>query len=426
MPAGRVLATQQARDAASQLLALTGPVKQQVQRILQQGNILADPNRWNGGLAGRWRNDWDQDANHLCQTVAKLDELEHRAHQVIEDIFRAGTGPFDAAELATVHNPGGDVDGGAILKGNEPTRAKQILNGLPAGDRTAFKKLLEDSRSPEEAAYLWKALAAGHSLAQIEQFDAAIHPRGSDPRWLAGHLAPDISGSANRGYPNVSFASYQGQTFGSLDTQGWDVYDQGKPGDCVAASTIIAQASVDPILMYQLTTGGRADGDDSPEAFHSRLQALYIAQYREGQRAEIPWWKSILTNPNSSVYPKVDAGLGEKGENLLANQDLGSTTGSTYEYVGLDNTTDRQNAVSRIEQAVDSGRPVPIDVTSGSGAGHQLVIMARDGDRLAVYNPWGYTTWVTESQFVNNQLGSLTGTGGDGTMQTADGLELPQ
>lgn len=426
MPTGRVLATQQARDAAKELLALTETVKERMGRVLQQGGVLADHNRWNGGLAGRWRKDWDQDANHLCQTVAKLDELEHRAHQVIEDIFRAGAGPFDAAELATVHNPGGDVDGGAILKGNEPTRAKQILNGFPAGDRAAFEKLLEDSRSPEEAAYLWKALAAGHSLAQIEQFDAAIHSHGSDPHWLAGHLTPDMSGSVNPGYPNVSFASYQGQTFRSLDPQEWDIYDQGKPGDCVAASTIIAQASVDPILMHQLTTGGRADGDDNPEAFHSRLQALYIAQYQEGQHADIPWLQSILTDPNSLVYPKADAGLGEKGENLLANQDLGPTTGSTYEYVGLNNTTDRRNAVSRIEQAVDSGRPVPIDVTNGSDKAHQLVIMARDGDRLEVYNPWGYTTWVTESQFVNNQLGSLANAGGGGTMKTAYGLELPR
>jgi hypothetical protein len=136
--------------------------------------------------------------------------------------------------------------------------------------------------------------------------------------------------------------------------------------------------------------------------------------------------ESILTDPNSLVYPKVDAGLREKGVNLLANQDLGPTTGSIYEYVGLHNATDRQNAVSRIEEAVDSGKPVPIDVTDGSKNGHQLVIMARDGDRLAVYNPWGYTAWVTESQFVNNQLGSLTSAGGDGTLKTANGLELPR
>jgi hypothetical protein len=74
---------------------------------------------------------------------------------------------------------------------------------------------------------------------------------------------------------------------------------------------------------------------------------------------------------------------------------------------------------------VDEGKPVPIDVTNGK-EGHQMMITGRDGDKLEVYNPWGYTSWVSESQFVNSQLGSLTTNGGDGSLKTADGLELPQ
>lgn len=99
MPAGRVLATQQAKDAANQMLALAGPVKQQVGRVLQYGSILADPHRWDGGLAGKWRNDWDQDANRLRQIAAKLEELEHRAQQVIDDIFKADSTTPGAATL---------------------------------------------------------------------------------------------------------------------------------------------------------------------------------------------------------------------------------------------------------------------------------------------------------------------------------------
>jgi hypothetical protein len=43
-----------------------------------------------------------------------------------------------------------------------------------------------------------------------------------------------------------------------------------------------------------------------------------------------------------------------------------------------------------------------------------------------VYNPWGYTVWVSENQFVNNDLSAITTTAGDGEYKTADGLELPQ
>lgn len=42
MATGRILATQQARDAANQLLALTQPVKNQVRRVLRHGGILTD------------------------------------------------------------------------------------------------------------------------------------------------------------------------------------------------------------------------------------------------------------------------------------------------------------------------------------------------------------------------------------------------
>jgi RHS repeat-associated protein len=124
MPAGRVLATQQARDAAKQLLALTGSVKEKVGRVLQQGNILADPTHWGGGLAGKWRNDWGPDTNQLNQAAAKLDELEHRAHQVVEDIFKADSGGDASAGVA-----GGRGDGGRgpvtvddpVLRGVPPT-----------------------------------------------------------------------------------------------------------------------------------------------------------------------------------------------------------------------------------------------------------------------------------------------------------------
>jgi hypothetical protein len=80
------------------LLALTGRVKEQVGTVLQQGDILAEPHRWDGPRAGKWRHDWGQDANHLRQTAAKLDELERRAQQVIDNIFKADSAPPGAVK----------------------------------------------------------------------------------------------------------------------------------------------------------------------------------------------------------------------------------------------------------------------------------------------------------------------------------------
>lgn len=120
MPAGRVLATQLARDAAKQLLALTGTVKEKVGRVLQQGNILADPNHWGGGLAGKWRNDWGSDTNQLNQAAAKLDELEHRAHQVVEDIFRADSGGDGSRAAGLVGGRGSATVDDPVLRGVPP------------------------------------------------------------------------------------------------------------------------------------------------------------------------------------------------------------------------------------------------------------------------------------------------------------------
>jgi hypothetical protein len=158
MPTGRVLATQQAREAAKQLLALTGSVKEQVRRVLQQGGILADPTHWGGGLAGKWRNDWGPDTNQLNQVAAKLDELEHRAHQVVEDIFKADDAPPSAVALATASDPGGDhvrdvgqipipgpppnppTDPGAGKHGSDPwyTRGDDLITRGLARDAALF------------------------------------------------------------------------------------------------------------------------------------------------------------------------------------------------------------------------------------------------------------------------------------------------
>jgi hypothetical protein len=352
--------------------------------------------------------------NTGTSTASLLNQLADQARA--ERVAGGSMDPLSAVVLATETNPGGSVDGGKILTENQLARGSQVLDGMSAADQAAFQQLLAQAKSPEEAAYLWKTLAAGHSLAQVQQFDTAIHPHGDDPTWLAGHLTPDFNNSTNSSETSAAaFLTYQGQQFGNLDHQGWGIYDQANVNDCVAASTVVAQANVDPMTMLNLTTGGTANGDDSPAAFHQRLQNMYVSQYIEGQKAD----------GDSGTYPTVDSGLGSSGENVLANQDLGPSSGSPYHYVGMDNNSDRQNALPSIEQSVDAGKPVPIDVTNGK-EGHQMMIIGHDGDKLEVYNPWGYTSWVSESQFVNNQLGSLTTTAGDGSMKTASGLELPQ
>lgn len=66
-------------------------------------------------------------------------------------------------------------------------------------------------------------------------------------------------------------------------------------------------------------------------------------------------------------------------------------------------------ALPQIDAAVDAGKPVPVDLhQSPNTEGHQAIIIGRSGSNLEVYNPWGYTTWVSDQQFVDGQLGDIT------------------
>lgn len=324
-----------------------------------------------------------------------------------ERVAAGGLDPVDAVVLAGAQNAASD-GGGNILSAAELTRVAQLMNGMSAAQQREFEQLLADSKSPQEAAYLMKALAAGNSLSAVEQFDKLIHPYGNDLDWLSQHLAPDLTDGT---YNGVGFLHWPDLQPG----YGYDTYSQKGVGDCVAASTVVALANLDPVFMLNLTTGGQpgVPGADGVWPFVHRLQQVYISNYQTGQRAD----------GDSGVYPKVDSGLGSTGENVLANSDLGKATGTPYHYVSLNGTGDNQANLTQIEKAVDSGQPVPIDVTNGND-NHQVVIIGSDGANLEIYNPWGYTTWVSNQQFLSNHLDAVTASQPP-PMPTATGLELP-
>ncbi|HTJ66232.1 MAG TPA: hypothetical protein VL551_01765 [Actinospica sp.] len=356
-------------------------------------------------------------ADQSPKTAGLLTELtsQARAHDVTTPDLDA----LSAVELAATTDPGGTVDGAQILTPTALTRASQRLDAMSAADQAAFEKLLADAKSPQESAYLYKVLAAGYNLQQISAFDAAIHPHGDDPTWLAEHLTPNLSNDDSTNDPLTT--TYKGVS--GVNGWGYALYSQGGVNDCVAASTVIAQASMDPVLTLSLTTGygepkggTPAPGDDSPAALQQRLQQVYQKEYAVGRSDDSlmeQWFGS-----SSGIY--------SDGGQALANNLLSNSTGTSYHYQGLGDTGDRQAAVPKIEAAVDSGKPVPFQVTNGND-GHQMLIIGHNGDQLEVYNPWGFTQWISESQFVNGDLGSLTkDAASGGPMPTADGVDLPQ
>ncbi|MFH8385060.1 hypothetical protein ACH4E7_29650 [Kitasatospora sp. NPDC018058] len=357
--------------------------------------------------------------NGGTRTASMLNQFATRARTE-----RAGAGKFDplaALVLANEKGPGGKADGDYILTPDQLSRANVYLAGLNATDQAAFQGLVSGAKSPEEAAYLWKALAAGHSMTEVQQFAALIHPHGDDPVWLSQHLVPALrtDSAAQESTTETVSLVYRGETVPNSarnilgDIEG--TYSQGSVGDCVAASTVVAHLKLDPVTMLQVTTGNTPDapGADSKSNFERRLQELYIQRYQQGQLAD-----------GGQAYPQVDKGLSDKGTRLVIAENLGKATGDTYENVSLKSDDDRRAALVRIEKAVDEGKPVPFSVGDGTGF-HEMVITARDGNRLQVYNPWGRSEWVTEDQFIHSQMnaGHITD---NSNLNTAYGAELPK
>ncbi len=276
-------------------------------------------------------------------------------------------------------------DDTSILTPAQDQRAAAALSALSDADRRAMMGMLATAASPEQRAYLLKMLAAGYSVGDVSKFDALIAAHGDDPQWLAAHLNP--------------LSLDRGNTTGTTDGKQWDSFDgqpwtQGQYPTCVASSTVAARAAVDPLYALQLTTGGHP-GDpafDNPDAFAQRLRAEQSQVYDDGR----DWVQKLFGQD----------GMTDGQSTTIADQQIATHTGATYQNVDLGNPDARYDALPKVEQAVDDGYPVPISTRSGD-EGHQMMIIGHQGDQLEIYNPWGYSYWVSESSFTDGQINNV-------------------
>jgi hypothetical protein len=324
-----------------------------------------------------------------------LNQLASDAHA--HDITAPGIDPLTAVVLTDTGDFGPSSDPlDQILTQAQTERASQLLAAMSPADRAAFEQLLANAGSPQESAYLWKALSNGYTLDQLRQFDQVVHPHGADPAWLSEHLSPHLN-TDDTTVGDQYIPGYKGQ----LRANGVDFFSQGDVGDCVAASTVMARAQNDPVYMLGLTTGqgpqgGSNPGDDRPGTVAARVQ---------------------------NAFRSTDATYGQ-ADNKSIHGLLNSATGSDYHNISTRTAAERQAALPQIEAAVNSGKPVLIGVT-GENAGHQMTILAARGDELEIYNPWGTTQWVTKEQYVNGQLGLLTSDSPTGGLATSDRVTIP-
>ncbi|MCG2769558.1 MAG: pyrophosphorylase [Anaerolineae bacterium] len=89
--ADRILSTAAAREAVKQLQSIiTGPFLDQITALDKQGDILSNPNEWDGKLAEDFRTTWDDTHQKLVQTKEALEELRVNIQTIHDNIWTAG------------------------------------------------------------------------------------------------------------------------------------------------------------------------------------------------------------------------------------------------------------------------------------------------------------------------------------------------
>lgn len=87
----RVLSTQAARNAARQMQQIiNGPLAEQIELLNRQGQILCDPNLWDGNQALLFRQEWPHHLQSLRKTQESLNQLRASVERAIQNIMEAG------------------------------------------------------------------------------------------------------------------------------------------------------------------------------------------------------------------------------------------------------------------------------------------------------------------------------------------------
>ncbi|HLS02809.1 MAG TPA: pyrophosphorylase [Beutenbergiaceae bacterium] len=72
---------------------VNGGFTDQISQLNSQGQILSDPNVWDGPLAAHFRGTtWPETKNALDQAKAELEALRTQLEQIAQNIFTAGGG----------------------------------------------------------------------------------------------------------------------------------------------------------------------------------------------------------------------------------------------------------------------------------------------------------------------------------------------
>ena len=319
-------------------------------------------------MLGELRTCYQRSLSAAEECEGHLADLSGRARAAVN--VAAGSSAAVAVVLADTFIGNADVDS-TILSQQQATRVATLRANLSDADRSRLDALLAAAATPTERAYLLKAFAAGHSVAEVVAFAQKIHGRAA--AWLRTNLSLIDPGQTGGVWlRNRQLRQYDATTCGST-------------------SILAARAMTDPIYAFELTCGGDPDErDPDGDRFQVRLAA---EEQRIHDTTNTVWPQSLGTSPWGVA-------------NELTNQ--AGSLGTGYDWRLVDDSDPRSvdPALAGAVRAVDAGQPVPVLIGDGYPR-HYVLLVGHDGEDLIFYNPSGELVRIAERDFRDGNLGQL-------------------
>jgi hypothetical protein len=266
-----------------------------------------------------------------------------------------------------------------VIDARMAARVPGVVSALPDPGYTALRTLLKDAGSDTERAFILKALASGHSLAEVTTFAGTI--KGMTDAWLIQNL-------------NVL------QITSTTDTAGGAGIIQQFGNSCGPTSVQVLRAEADPIYALSLNSAGPVGqasqtGVTNPTSIPNTVTA--------GEQG------TILSSHAAAGTGNAPSDRASPGGGAWVESDMNArkqATGVEYKRRDIDDGISVDQALAILTINLGMGIDVPIVVGSGPGSfAHYVVVVRKDGARYQIHDVWaGQTVWRTATDFRNSRL----------------------
>jgi len=267
---------------------------------------------------------------------------------------------------------------GKILGSYQAARVKTKYFALSSRDKDRFDALLLGAGSNNGQRYLYKALAAGHTVVEIGAFAGKI--RGKNAAWMQNNLRLTAS------------------TTGTGVQQQWS-------HSCNITTVQAVQGEMDPIYALRIHEENPNFGVVD-EADATKKNPKLAAEQKAGLESAYGGTK-FGAHSGVAAARGAAGGAGRWADDLLNG--MSNVTGLTYstKLVGPDVTSAQARA--SIDTALGKGMPVPIVIGNGAGQYTHYVLVTGKVDKptkkYTIHDPWsGKTVTRTEAQVKSGTL----------------------